>query len=49
MCGVHHTFTVWVYAHWDDVLEHTCLDCDTKHTLTYGIAEVANGVRMATK
>lgn len=34
-CGKWNPFALYVYAHWDEVLEHTC-KCNRKHSLYRG-------------
>lgn len=37
-CDKWHSFPVWVFAHWDDALQHTCDRCETVHDLKAGRA-----------
>ena len=39
-CGEHHEFGSWVYAHWDDGLNHTCLKCGSVHLIVQGEATI---------
>lgn len=34
-CGQHHVFGVYIAAHWDERLIHTC-DCGRKHSVCRG-------------
>jgi hypothetical protein len=36
-CGESHAFGVYVFAHWDEALTHTC-DCGRKHVIRSGLA-----------
>lgn len=38
-CGKYHKFPVYVIAHWDIELVHTC-DCGRKYSILCGIAEL---------
>lgn len=52
-CGTEHAFALYVFAHWNNELEHKC-DCGARHSIQRGIAialddpEAANGVGEAT-
>lgn len=35
-CGKFHAFGVYVMAHWNDCLTHTCDECGNQHTVCRG-------------
>jgi hypothetical protein len=35
-CGKYHEFGVWVMAHWDMELTHTCDNCGRQHGIYQG-------------
>jgi len=35
-CGVEHTFSLWVYAHWDIKMTHKCDVCGSVNILLRG-------------
>lgn len=35
-CGKEHEFSVWVYAHWDDVVWNRC-ECGRQNTIQAGV------------
>lgn len=37
-CGKFHVFGVYVMAHWDEKLIHTCPECDRVHQVCRGRA-----------
>lgn len=37
-CGKYHEFPAWVYAHWDERLDHTC-ECGRRNSLFEGEVE----------
>lgn len=37
-CGQHHKFGSWIYAHWDENVNHVCLSCGTEHVIIRGEA-----------
>ncbi len=41
-CGAEHAFTAYVYAHWNEVLTHTCT-CGAKHDIQRGNVIYVNG------
>jgi DNA-directed RNA polymerase subunit RPC12/RpoP len=36
-CGAENEFSSYVYAHWREILTHTC-ECGQKHEICHGIA-----------
>jgi hypothetical protein len=38
-CGAFHSFSLWVYAHWDMPLLYECLECRRCYEVLHGIAE----------
>jgi hypothetical protein len=34
-CKKRHEFPLYVYAHWDEALEHTC-ECEARHEILRG-------------
>lgn len=44
-CGKRHPFGVWVLAHWDTALTHTC-ECGAKHRVQRGcVTQIRKGKR----
>ena len=44
-CGVENKYSGWVYAHWRDLITHSC-DCGAKYSIFAGIArQVKKGRR----
>jgi hypothetical protein len=39
-CGRVHKFAAYVYAHWREVLIHSC-ECGLNHDIQYGLASVS--------
>ena len=39
-CGEEHAFGSWVYAHWDENVNHVCLSCGTEHVILRGEARL---------
>jgi len=39
-CGKFHEFGVWVAAHWDMPLVHTCDSCGAKHNVLRGMVSL---------
>jgi RNase P subunit RPR2 len=37
-CGEFHKYPAYVYAHWRDLLTHTCEKCGAKHDILMGHA-----------
>lgn len=37
-CGAEHTYPAYVFAHWNEILTHTCEKCGAKHDVLRGIA-----------
>lgn len=37
-CGKYHAYAMYVYAHWQDLLKHTCDQCGAKHDILLGHA-----------
>ena len=37
-CGEPHVYGVYVYAHWQEDLVHTCEKCSAKHNIRRGYA-----------
>ena len=49
-CNKEHIFPAYVYAHWDDLLIHTCDECGAKHSVMCGEVEViSEGVKQIVK
>lgn len=42
-CGTRHEFNVYVYAHWNVALNHTCEECGSVHVILRGRAHLQNG------
>ena len=38
-CGKRHEFGMYVAAHWDELLTHTCDSCGAQHHVQRGVAE----------
>jgi hypothetical protein len=38
-CGTFHEFSMWVYAHWRDILTHNC-ECGATHSIRIGKARL---------
>lgn len=36
-CGAIHEFGIWVMAHWNEALTHTC-ECGRQHDIRRGVA-----------
>lgn len=39
-CEKYHAFGLWVMAHWDEALNHTCDECGAKHLIRRGIVRL---------
>lgn len=37
-CNTAHNYTAYVFAHWDEKLDHVCGTCGAKHTILRGVA-----------
>lgn len=37
-CGQHHDFPMYVFAHWRDIIHHTCDHCGMRHSIVAGTA-----------
>lgn len=37
-CGEYHEFSIWVHAHWNELLTFTCPTCNAKYDILRGIA-----------
>lgn len=44
-CGVHHPFSAYVCAHWDERLEHTCSKCKRVHTMRKGVVKLKEQIK----
>lgn len=38
-CGKEHKYGAYVFAHWREVLIHTCDACGAKHEIIFGYAK----------
>lgn len=39
-CGKFHPHPPYVYAHWDEGLEHVCINCGARHELFRGFVSL---------
>lgn len=37
-CGEYHRYPVYVYSHWDELLDFTCPKCNAKYQIVRGHA-----------
>lgn len=44
-CGTEHRFPSYVYAHWRDVIDHTCETCGAVHSIVCGLVTLKEAGR----
>lgn len=48
-CGAKHEFGVYVMAHWDETLVHTCQSCGRKHNVRRGLVTLIKPTKAKNK